>query len=348
MSKAIPEYLKIRQYVFGNITNAKLAGGSLKIHTEAELCKIYGVCRKTVRKALSQLVAEGLLVRKPSLGTFIRPEVVDKFSMRLGNKLSIGLIYVDGMMTFLEDYFMAQTEKIFERLRTDGCVVRLIFFNGDPEHEVGPLCESKLDGVIWLSPERPHIPALRAFKSCNVPVVATFPMFISDEIDCCAIDYYKYGYTVAKYLLDRGHRETLYINRNPADVEAVKKAGCMAAFADCGAEWHERLWHCNTGEGFQEAEFKNIIANSGNFSAVYCHEVHLNHVKHELAERKDVQILHNIYSEGPAIREGTPGIMLPVAKAGCMAAEMLLEMIRQPNPSAAPRQVLLEPAIFEP
>jgi DNA-binding LacI/PurR family transcriptional regulator len=346
MSEAIPQYMKIRQYVFGLIANAKVVGGTLKINTEEELCKIFGVSRITVRKALTHLVDEGLLVRMPSLGTFIRPEIVDRYSMRFEKKLAIGLIYADGMATFMEEFFMAQVEKVLECLRANNCIARLIYFNGDPEREAELLSKGKLDGIIWLAPDRKHIPVLRIFKSCHVPVVATFPIFISDEFDSVAMDYYKCGYTVAKYLLGRGHREILYINRNPSDVEAVKKAGCMAAFADCGAEWHERLWHCCSGEGFSEARVKSILENSGNFTAVNCHGIHVNHVKHELANRKDVQIIYNIYSESAA--EGIPGILQPVAQAAGQAAAMLLDLIKQPDTSAGPRQLLLETKIFEP
>lgn len=345
MGKEIPEYMKILQYVYGNIANAKLVGGSLKIHTEAELCRIFGVCRKTVRKALDQLVEEGLLIRKPSRGTFIRPEVVDSYSMRFGDNLAIGLVYGAGTSTFLSDYYMIQTEKIFERLRANDCIARQIYFNGNSEQEAELLNGSKLDGIIWLAPERKHIPTMQTLKSCNIPVVSTFPSFISDEFNSVALDYYKCGYTVAKYLLDHGHRRILYINKNPSDVEAVKKAGCKAAFADCGAEWHERLWNCNAN-GFRKPQVESIIEHAGKFSAVNCHEIHVYHVKQLLANRKDVQIIHNIHSESAAGKESVPEILIPVAQTAEIAVEMLLEIIKYPSVKA--RQLLLESAIIEP
>jgi len=347
MSEAIPSYLKIRQYVFGCVANAKIVGGSFKIHTEEELCKVYGVCRTTVRKALDQMVEEGLIVRKPRLGTFIRPEIVKSYSMCYGKKLAIGLIYGDGMATFLDEYFMIQTVKMYESLMVADCLVRPMYFNGNSEQEAELLSKSKLDGVIWQLPMRKHMPVLRMFKACNVPVISTFPLFISDEFDCIVLDYYKCGYAVAKYLLGCGHRNILYINKNPADVEAVKKAGCMAAFAELGVEWQERLWHCDPN-GFPEAKVKSIIKNSGNFSAVNCHTLHINCVKHELADRQDVQIIHNIHCKADVVREGIPGILIPAAQAGAMAVEMLLEMITHPEASGKQRQALLESRIIEP
>jgi DNA-binding LacI/PurR family transcriptional regulator len=242
---------------------------------------------------------------------------------------------------------MIQTVKMYESLMAADCLVRPMYFNGNSEQEAELLSKSKLDGVIWQLPMRKHMSVLRMFKACNVPVISTFPSFISGEFDCIALDYYKCGYTVAKYLLGRGHRNILYINKNPSDVEAVKKAGCMAAFAEFGVEWQERLWHCDEN-GFSEAKVKSILKHSGDFSAINCHTLHVNCVKHELADRQDVQIIHNIHCKVDVVREGMPGILIPAAQAGAMAVDMLLDMIKQPELSVNPRQVLLESKIIEP
>ena len=347
MSDAIPQYLKIRQYVFGLIANAKAGGGSLKVNTEAEFCGIFGVSRITVRKALSQLVDEGFLVRKQSLGTFIRPEIVEEYNMHIGKKLAIGVICGDGMITFLPDYYTISLGKIFERLNESGCFVRLIYFNGNAEQEAGQLSKGKLDGIIWLTPGRKSISTQRIFKSCNIPLVSIFPSFISDEFDCVATDYYKSGYMVAKYLLGRGHRKILYINNNPPDIETNKKAGSMAAFTECGAEWHEHLWHCST-RSFTKTQIQSLLKDSGDFSAVNCHTLYTDYLKQQLADRKDVQIISNICSKSAAINAGTPMILLPVAQAGSMAADILLERIKHPAPSGKIRKSFLERTIIEP
>ena len=347
MSESVPQYLKIRQYVFGLIANARVGGGTLKIHTEAELCKIFGVSRPTVCKALSQCVAEGLLVRKPSLGTFIRPEVVDKLGMYSEGKLAIGLIYRGGADTFLDDSFVIQTAKIYERLMDVDFMIRVIDFNDAPELEAGLLCKSRLDGIIWLSPQRQDIPVMRVFKSCNLPLVSTFPGFVNDEFNCIDTDYYKCGYMVAKYLLDRGHREILYINGSSPDIESAKKAGYMAAFAEYGVKWQKRLWHSDA-ISLSSEQVNNLLTSSGNFTAINCHTTYARFIRHEVAERKYIQIIHNVCSESAATREGTPGILLPLLAAGTMAADMLLNIIKQPKPSEHVRRLFLERKIFEP
>jgi len=348
MPKEIPEYIKIRQYVFGNISNSKQTGGKIKLHTEAELCKIFGVCRITVRKALSMLVEEGLLVRKPRLGTFVRQEIVDEFSEYFSDKLTIGLVYCDGTATFLSDYYFAQTMKIYERLLHENCMVRLTFFNGNPEMEAEQICQNKLDGVIWLSPTQNCIPAIRVFKSHNIPVVSTFAGFVSDKFDGVIMDYYKYGYMIAKYLIGRGHRKILFLNKDSPDPEKARKAGTMAAFAESGIVWDDKLWYC-TRDSFKESLVKKVIKQAGNVTAVNCNELHVNYVRQEFANRKDVQVLYHVFSEQAANREGIPVILYPVEQAGSMAAEMLMQLIKQPKPqSSVERHLLFEPVIFEP
>ncbi len=346
MTVAIPSYLKIRQYVFSCIANAKLDGGTTKIHTEEELCEIFGVCRTTVRKALDHFVKEGLLVRKPRLGTFIRPEIIDVLSIGLGRTFTFGLIYGDGMVTFLDEYYMSQTVEVFQSMVNAGCLCRQIYFDENPERSAAQLSRSKLDGIIWMSPDRSLIPIVQLFESFNIPVVTTFPLFLSDNLNCIELDYYKCGYTVAEYLLKHGHKKILYINRNPPDVNAVKKAGCMAAFADCKVKWNEHLWNCNYNS-LSEQQVHSIIEHAGDFTAVNCHAAYVGTVKNALAGRKGIQLINNTCSTSVAANCGSPEILLPTAQAGKAAVDMLLNIINKKSTEPV-HKLFLESRIIEP
>lgn len=65
-----PLYYQIRENLRNCICSGEYPYGSM-IPTEAELCQIYGVSRVTVRRAVLDLVKEGLLTRGQGKGTFV-------------------------------------------------------------------------------------------------------------------------------------------------------------------------------------------------------------------------------------------------------------------------------------
>ncbi|MGQ9746606.1 MAG: GntR family transcriptional regulator, partial [Candidatus Caldatribacteriaceae bacterium] len=66
----LPLYQQLKNIFKGWIIQGILRPGD-KIPTESELCEKYGVSRITVRQAMSTLVQEGLLYRRPGKGTFV-------------------------------------------------------------------------------------------------------------------------------------------------------------------------------------------------------------------------------------------------------------------------------------
>ena len=65
-----PLYYQIRENLREKIQNHEYTPGSM-IPSEAELCQLYGVSRVTVRRAVLDLVQEGLLTRGKGRGTFV-------------------------------------------------------------------------------------------------------------------------------------------------------------------------------------------------------------------------------------------------------------------------------------
>lgn len=69
-NKSKPLYIQIKESIQSQIYDGKLAKGN-KIPTEVELMAIYKVSRVTVRKAINELVEDGLLSKQPGKGTFV-------------------------------------------------------------------------------------------------------------------------------------------------------------------------------------------------------------------------------------------------------------------------------------
>lgn len=66
----VPKYYQLGQIIREMIENEELQPGDA-IPTEMELCKYHGVSRMTARKAIQNLVHEGLLYREQGKGTFV-------------------------------------------------------------------------------------------------------------------------------------------------------------------------------------------------------------------------------------------------------------------------------------
>jgi GntR family histidine utilization transcriptional repressor len=69
---ASPIYVEIQREIENNITSGRWGPGH-RIPPETELVTIYGCSRMTVNKALSNLVAAGLIIRKPRSGSTVAP-----------------------------------------------------------------------------------------------------------------------------------------------------------------------------------------------------------------------------------------------------------------------------------
>jgi GntR family transcriptional regulator, frlABCD operon transcriptional regulator len=86
-----PLYLQLKQKIVDDINNGKYKHGD-QLPTETELCEMYGISRVTIRRAISGLVAEGILYRIRGKGTFIT-----------GDKLKNELFDVSGFSEFSVD-----------------------------------------------------------------------------------------------------------------------------------------------------------------------------------------------------------------------------------------------------
>lgn len=65
-----PIYKQIRNYIYGEITGKKLKTGS-PLKPEEEWTRFFDVSHLTVRKALNELVKEGIIYRRAGQGTFV-------------------------------------------------------------------------------------------------------------------------------------------------------------------------------------------------------------------------------------------------------------------------------------
>lgn len=84
--KKLPLYLQIESILKSKILTGDLKEGD-RLPPENELSKQFGVSPLTVRQALSSLVGEGLLDRKPGIGTIVKKNLDEKIILKLSGKM---------------------------------------------------------------------------------------------------------------------------------------------------------------------------------------------------------------------------------------------------------------------
>lgn len=96
----IPLYHQLKEIFIEKILDGEWRPGEI-IPNEMELCEQYGVSRGPVRRALDQLVREGLLTRKQGKGTWVLPP-----------KIEGGLDKLYSFTTLIEDKQLEHSAKI--------------------------------------------------------------------------------------------------------------------------------------------------------------------------------------------------------------------------------------------
>lgn len=81
----IPLYLQIEKALREKIAKRDIVGENGLLPSEDELLKIFDVSRITIRKALSELVSDGVIMRRAGKGTFLLPEKKKILMALIGN-----------------------------------------------------------------------------------------------------------------------------------------------------------------------------------------------------------------------------------------------------------------------
>lgn len=78
-----PLYLQLKEIIKEDIYRGSYKAGQ-QLPPESELCNTYGVSRITTRRAIADLVEEGILHRKQGKGTFVRESKVSRELISVG------------------------------------------------------------------------------------------------------------------------------------------------------------------------------------------------------------------------------------------------------------------------
>jgi len=198
---ALPKYQQVKDYVLLQIENQELSEGG-KIPSESEFSKLLDVSSITVRKALTELVNEGVIYRVRGKGSFV------------SNRASTPVTshYVTFIISGNDMYnssYMRIIKGIQPFLSTQDCKLIIEFVENDfeQEHElVLKLMQTETRGLLIYSADPDAATSyLNELRKKQIPFVMLDRSPSGYPVDCVTCNNYDGAYEAVQYLIAQGH-----------------------------------------------------------------------------------------------------------------------------------------------
>jgi len=234
IGKATPaaEYAKIRSYVISQI--AKSGDIPMRLASNREIAKQFGVSQPTVVRALKVLIDEGFITVKPGrLGAFTCPK---RLGGRNRSKI-IGIVTADGKWVFLSRYLNRMTFELTDALLEISGDYRLqhLFMSGVRDKAADEIIATGIDAVIWISALDSMLPAMEKLKAAGICQISACRENV-DGVSNIVADVFSEYKKATGLMLDEGRRRVgllqLDAGNRSYDNEAVH--GWRAAYAERG------------------------------------------------------------------------------------------------------------------
>ena len=313
-----------------------------KIPGQRVLAADYKVNFLTVRKAVSTLVKEGILVRQPGRGTFVT---------RLRRKKTMTIAAVFGGLSFgLGEQHAMLIQGIQEEASLQGYDVILRPHHGEPQIERQAIEEvlkrKKVDGVLlWPTRAQGRSPAIQLLRETHTPfsVMVRVDADYRDSVNYVIDANYQGGYDAARHLIDLGHRRIGYLSRSGEKgggelFEEERWRGCRQAQLDAGLVPGPRLeadWIMRASEA-RTAVPLHFLSQLRELTALFCMNdwmalAFLNLQKAlGLHIPEDLSIVGYDDLEGARV-VGLTTMKMPMRAIGVASVQMLLEEIERPR-----------------
>ena len=242
--------MSIREYAYDQAR--KNQGKEVKILSERALCEVFNVSRPTVRKALDELVAEGILVIHRGKGTFTNPAIFKEHYLP-GAKLSVGIIVGTGKSVVYDGFFWDIISEVGKVFCDDFGDVRLVQTVNDNEKAIEEIMLLNIDALVWIHPAKTREKVIEKIQERGLPVMCVNRIPDNSGLNYVSTDFYAAGLATGEYLLSKGHEKSLFVANTSVDEYKKFYNGYCDSFSKHNVELDERL------NIFDEDEIMNNI-----------------------------------------------------------------------------------------
>ncbi len=229
----ISAYEKIRKYVISQI--ARSGSSPMRLASNRELAKQFGVSHPTVIRAVKDLIEDGFLTVKRGIGTFTNPSLIQTPE---GTKI-FGILLSDGKATFMDRNIWRFAPALSERLLASSSRVRiqLCHLAQSRANACKELQSMRLDGLLCISPGDAIIrEQIGKLKNSGLPVVS-IGLNKVPGVSSFSYDFRRDNRKVAELMLAEGRRRIVLML--PAECAFAEEAcaGVEEAFSAKGLSY---------------------------------------------------------------------------------------------------------------
>lgn len=226
-------FTQITEHVISEIQSGRLKPGD-KLPSERELVEFFGLSRVTVRRALAELAAQGVLETLPGKGTFVKARapvmrrrtgniaVIRCLGSRLPTSIGVDVFY-PAVFAGIEAEAAA---------RDFHCIVQH-YREGERDALRLEQLAQKVDGIICGELRDDQL--LGELVAKGLPVVLISPSLENLAVDTVEVDNFGGAMQGMRHLLELGHRRIAFIGGPPGSIPSrQRQAGYREALTASG------------------------------------------------------------------------------------------------------------------
>lgn len=251
-TRSDPLYQQIVEDLRGRITSGALAVGD-RLGSHRELAAAYDVSLITVKKALAELVREGLLYARVGKGTFVARSVPRAAP---AEQKTLGIVLRDLTVPLFSDI----VQQVEAHAYQVGYNVMVSMSSGQAEKEerqIERFRKSGVDGLIIASMEQSHRASetIRSLDAAGFPYVMV--SYVEDpDLYMVGIDHERGAYLAARHLCEQGYRRIGYVGAETANrLSELREQGYRRALSEAGLAVEEAfVYRSLEGPGWDRLE----------------------------------------------------------------------------------------------
>jgi DNA-binding LacI/PurR family transcriptional regulator len=224
-----PLYEQLRQTLRREILEGELEPGAL-MPSERQLCEQYEVSSTTVRRALHELVKEGLVRRRAGLGTFVSPKI--------RRRILLIIVGFDKPAWRERSYFFSDLiAGIAAATWESGAIFSVVHVDDDVGTFISSMIEEMaFDGFLLRLEGDLLDEHLSPFLENRFPYVAIKRYTPDRSINCVIVDDVQVALKATEHLISLGHERVGLISTNNVVHGKDRHAGYLKALETNGLE----------------------------------------------------------------------------------------------------------------